>query len=42
MKGVFKGAHIKFVGGGGRRVLQISQKKISSPGDDRPKYFIAQ
>ena len=41
------GAYIKYVGGGGqvgeggRRVLQISQTNFSSPGDHRPKYFMA-
>ena len=29
-------------GGGRRRVLQIFQKKLRSPGDHRPKYFMAQ
>ena len=37
-----KGAYIKYVGGGGWRVLQIFQKKCRSPGDHRPKYFTAQ
>ena len=30
-----------YVGGGGRRVLQIFQKKFRSPRDHRPKYFMA-
>ena len=29
-------------GGGDRRVLQIFQKEFRSPGDHRPKYFMAQ
>ena len=35
------GAYIKYLGGG-RRVLQVFQKKCCSPGDHRPKYFMAQ
>ena len=37
-----KGAYIKYVGGGSRGVLQIFQKIFCSPGDHRPKYFMAQ
>ena len=37
-----KGAYIKYVEGGGRRVSQIFQKTFHSPGDHRPKYFMAQ
>ena len=39
-----KGPYIKYVGGGGggRRVLQIFRKIFRSPGDHRPKYFMAQ
>ena len=44
------GAYSKYVGGGwkggvgvgGQKVLQIFQKNICSPGDQRPKYFMAQ
>ena len=36
------GAYIKYVGGGGWRVLQIFQKNFRSPGDHRAKYFTAQ
>ena len=38
-----KGAQIKYVGEGRQRVSQIFlKKKIRSPGDQRPKYFMAQ
>ena len=37
-----KGAYIKYVGGGSRGVLQIFQKIFCSPGDHRPKCFMAQ
>ena len=37
---LFKGAHIKYVGEGGWRVLQIFQKNFRSPGNHRPKYFM--
>ena len=36
-----KGVYIKYEEGGGQRVLQIFQKKVCSPGDHRPKYFMA-
>ena len=36
-----KGEYIKYVVGG-RTVLQIFQKIFRSPGDYRPKYFMAQ
>ena len=39
----YKKAHIKYVGRRrGWRVLQIFRKIFRSPGDHRPKYFIAQ
>ena len=37
-----KGGYIKYVGGGGWRVLQIFQKSFRSPGEHRLKYFMAQ
>ena len=41
---MYKGVYINYVGGGGggRRILQVFLKKIRSPEDHRPKYFIAQ
>ena len=38
----FKGAYIKYVGGGARGFYKIFQKIFRSQGDNRPKYFIAQ
>ena len=40
--GQCKGAYIKYVGRGGRRVLQIFRKNFRSPGDHRSKCFMSQ
>ena len=40
---VNKGAYIKYAGegGGGGGFYKFKKKKIQSPGDQRPKYFMA-
>ena len=37
-----KGACVKYVGGGAGGFCNVLKKKFRSPGDRRPKYFMAQ